>query len=368
MGNESFTYDKNGNRLTDGTYSYTWDAADQVTAVTKKGETKPFVTYTYDEDGRRIQKVVGTTVTNYHYDGDSLNVLYETNGSNTVTKSYTYSDAGQLVAMKKGSVKYYYHYNAHGDVIGISDKDGNRLATYEYDAWGNPLKADETAAVKDNAYRYAGYQYDHETGMYYLMARYYEPKHGVFLSLDPDPGDEDDIITQNGYTYANNNPVMFVDPDGHYFWLAVNAGFAAYDGYKAYKAGKGWRGVGGAVASAFGPGKYVKGAKAALGFAKSYKLSRKKLATPVRSSSAYRNVTEKGSRLKNIQTNTSRRNFEKNLRRNGYKKSIHNKGVISMTKGGSRYTIRGFSKSTKGPTAEFFSKGSRKASMKIRLK
>ncbi|WDF02374.1 hypothetical protein PQ477_12660 [Shouchella hunanensis] len=51
-------------------------------------------------------------------------------------------------------------------------------------------------------------------------------------------------------------------------WLAVNAGFAAYDGYKAYKAGKGWRGVGGAVASAFGPGKYVKGAKAALGFAK----------------------------------------------------------------------------------------------------
>ncbi len=140
--------------------------------------------------------------------------------------------------MKKGSVKYYYHYNAHGDVIGISDKDGNRLATYEYDAWGNPLKVDETATVKDNTYRYAGYQYDHETGMYYLMARYYEPKHGVFLSLDPDPGDEDDIITQNGYTYANNNPVMLVDPDGHYFWLAVNAGFAAYDGYKAYKAGK----------------------------------------------------------------------------------------------------------------------------------
>ena len=246
MGNESFTYDKNGNRLTDGTYSYTWDAADQVTAVTKKGETKPFVTYTYDEDGRRIQKAVGTTVTNYHYDGDSLNVLYETNGSNTVTKSYTYSDAGQLVAMKKGSVKYYYHYNAHGDVIGISDKDGNRLATYEYDAWGNPLKADETAAVKDNAYRYAGYQYDHETGMYYLMARYYEPKHGVFLSLDPDPGDEDDIITQNGYTYANNNPVMLVDPDGHYVWALVGGAIGGISSYKAARAkgARGWKLVG----------------------------------------------------------------------------------------------------------------------------
>ncbi len=104
--------------------------------------------------------------------------------------------------------------------------------------------------------------------MYYLMVRYYEPKHGVFLSLDPDPGDEDDIITQNGYTYANNNPVMLVDPDGHWVWLAVNAGFAAYDGYKAYKAGKGWKGAAWAAASNFGPGKVFKGAKKALGFAK----------------------------------------------------------------------------------------------------
>ncbi|GAF11231.1 wall-associated protein precursor [Bacillus sp. JCM 19046] len=172
VGNESLTYDKNGNRLTDGAYSYTWDAADQITAITKKGESNPFVTYAYDEDGRRIQKAVRTSVTNYFYGGDSLNVLYETNGSNAVTNTYTYSDSGQLVSMKKGSTKYYYHYNAHCDIIGISDKDGNRLATYEYDAWGNPLKVEETAAVKDNSYRYAGYQYDHETGMYYLMARY----------------------------------------------------------------------------------------------------------------------------------------------------------------------------------------------------
>ena len=39
----------------------------------------------------------------------------------------------------------------------------------------------------------------------------------------------------NGYTYADNNPVMLTDPDGHFAWMALNAGFAAYDGYKAYK-------------------------------------------------------------------------------------------------------------------------------------
>ena len=111
------------------------------------------------------------------------------------------------------------------------------VASYVYDAWGNILYQEGSYADK-NPYRYAGYTYDKETGHYYLMARYYNPAQGVFTPMDPDPGDEDDILTQNGYTYANNNPVMVVDPDGHYVWAVVNAGFAVYDGYKAYKAGK----------------------------------------------------------------------------------------------------------------------------------
>ncbi|MBJ7950027.1 hypothetical protein JDS95_28360 [Bacillus cereus group sp. N24] len=79
----------------------------------------------------------------------------------------------------------------------------------------------------------------------------------MFLSVDPDPGDDDDPVTQNGYTYADNNPVMGVDPDGPLPWLAINAGFAAYDGYKAYKSGASWKRVGMASARGFvGGGRY----------------------------------------------------------------------------------------------------------------
>lgn len=46
------------------------------------------------------------------------------------------------------------------------------------------------------------------------MARYYNLDTGVFLSLDPVRGDTMNPITMNGYNYANNNPVMNVDPDG----------------------------------------------------------------------------------------------------------------------------------------------------------
>ena len=55
--------------------------------------------------------------------------------------------------------------------------------------------------------------YDKEIGMYYLIARYYNPEHGVFYRWIH-PGDNDDPVTQNGYTYGDNNPVM-MDPDGH---------------------------------------------------------------------------------------------------------------------------------------------------------
>ncbi|EFR94962.1 cell wall-associated protein [Listeria innocua FSL J1-023] len=87
----------------------------------------------------------------------------------------------------------------------------------------------------------------------------------MFTAYDPDPGDEDDPQTMNGYNYANNNPVMYVDPDGHWVWLAINAGFAAYDGYKTYKKTKSWKKAGlAAGSSALGGGKF-KLAKKAVG-------------------------------------------------------------------------------------------------------
>jgi len=60
------------------------------------------------------------------------------------------------------------------------------VAAYEYDAWGNVVKSDTKGIAADNPFGYAGYMYDKEIGMYYLIARYYNPEHGVFLSVDPD--------------------------------------------------------------------------------------------------------------------------------------------------------------------------------------
>ncbi|PEA31491.1 type IV secretion protein Rhs [Bacillus toyonensis] len=153
--------------------------------------------------------------------------------------------------------------------MAMTDANGQVVANYEYDAWGNVLKNDAKGIAAENKFGYAGYLYDKEIGMYYLIARYYNPEHGVFLSIDPDPGDEDDPVTQNGYTYADNNPVMNVDSDGHLAWMLFNAGFAAYDGYNAYKK-NGWKAAAIAVGVGLVGGATFKGGKIAYKAAKNW--------------------------------------------------------------------------------------------------
>ncbi|WP_159101251.1 RHS repeat domain-containing protein [Paenilisteria rocourtiae] len=119
--------------------------------------------------------------------------------------------------MKIGNKTVFYQYNSHGDVVALTDEDGLVIGEYVYDAWGNIVKEMlTTEEARQNSFKYAGYFHDTETGMYYLNARYYEAKQGVFLSVDSEPGDEINPLTMNGYTYANNNPVEFIDADGEY--------------------------------------------------------------------------------------------------------------------------------------------------------
>ena len=246
---QAFTYDDNGNRLSDGTYDYQWDDMDRLVSIKKKGTSTIIVTYTYDDDGRRLSKKIGDQQINYHYDGDSIDVLYETDQTGKVVRHYIYSDDNIRLAVKNDKETLYYHYNGHGDVIGLTDDTGKLVAEYEYDAWGNILSSKEqTELAKTNPYKYAGYTYDKESNQYYLMARYYNPEQGVFISIDPDPGDDDDPLTMNGYAYGDNNPVMNIDPDGHWVWWAVGGFHSAYSGYKTYKRTKSWKKAGWAAA------------------------------------------------------------------------------------------------------------------------
>ncbi|MGO1059171.1 DNRLRE domain-containing protein [Planococcus sp. FY231025] len=216
-----YTYDDNGNRLKDGKYSYVYDKFNRLTSV-KNLSGATISIYAYDEKGRRISKTTNGKTTNYHYD-QGINVLFETDNSGNVTTEYIYDSFGLPTVMTKNNLNYYFIYNSNHEITYLTDQKGVVVASYTYDAWGNILTEDGPMAT-ENPFRYKSYYYDYDTEMYYLIARYYEPTEGVFISSDPNGGDIESPNTQNGYNYAINNPVRFIDPDGHMYVDRVKLG------------------------------------------------------------------------------------------------------------------------------------------------
>ena len=210
VGSRNYQYDGNGNLISDGIRVYIFNEFNQLIEITDTSGQR-IANYTYDEEGKRKSKKTSEGTIHYYYDGNQL--LYETNDTNQVLREYTYDPNGQVLTMTKNGETFTYLFNYHGDVLALTDSRGDVVASYTYDAWGNILSQSGTLA-SENPYRYAGYRYDQDTKLYYLLARYYNPEDGGFLSIDPLRGELEDPLTLNGYTYVSNNPVKFVDPNG----------------------------------------------------------------------------------------------------------------------------------------------------------
>jgi len=113
--------------------------------------------------------------------------------------------------------RYFYVTNQQGDVTAILNNAGTPVAAYTYDAWGNILTATGSMADtlgKYNPLRYRGYVYDQEYEFYYLQSRYYNPETSRFLNADALTSTGQGILGNNMFAYCQNNPVMFIDPDG----------------------------------------------------------------------------------------------------------------------------------------------------------
>ncbi|MBE6590110.1 MAG: RHS repeat-associated core domain-containing protein, partial [Ruminococcaceae bacterium] len=113
--------------------------------------------------------------------------------------------------------------NLQGDVIAITNSYGNVVARYTYDAWGVcTVVSDETGIIaRVNPFRYRGYYYDSEIGLYYLQSRYYDPQVGRFVN-----GDECDNIGVSRtvcshclFAYYENNPINNTDKFGFFSWI-----------------------------------------------------------------------------------------------------------------------------------------------------
>ena len=107
----------------------------------------------------------------------------------------------------------------------IIDSTGDSVVKYTYNAWGRCRSTGKSTIASINPYRYRGYYYYTESGLDFLQTRYYDPYTGRFLSMDDvEYIDPEAIGGVNLYAYCNNNPVMGVDPSGHFVITALLIG------------------------------------------------------------------------------------------------------------------------------------------------
>ena len=135
------------------------------------------------------------------------------------TLKYVYA-GDELVGFVLNGVSYLYRKNVFGDIVGILNSNGVEVAKYAYDAWGHCLiQLDSSGIATANPFRYRGYYYDSDLGLYYLKSRYYDAETGRFISPDSPKYLASEILNGlNLYAYCNNNPVMNIDPNGNAWW------------------------------------------------------------------------------------------------------------------------------------------------------
>ncbi len=262
---QAITYDAQGNPISYLGDTLTWEKGRQLKSFGSN-------TYTYNANGIRTGKVVNGVAHTYTLDG--MNILREVWGENELTTLYDNEEA--VCGITFNGAAYFFLKNLQGDVIALTNADGEVIARYTYDAWGKILSVTDNAgnAITDatnialvNPYRYRSYYYDTETSLYYLNSRYYNPETGRFVTydvllhysvLDENAG----LLAVNTYCYCINNPVNYIDIEGKsitavLIGIGIGAllgalGGWAYSKYFNIPKSKSWKYIlGGALIGAF---------------------------------------------------------------------------------------------------------------------
>jgi RHS repeat-associated protein len=217
-GGTTISYDLNGNMAGDGVNTYMWNARDQLSAVTKTGQTLP--SFVYDAFGRRQKKILGATVTSYLYDG--ANVVQELTGASPSANMLTGVGVDEVFQRNEAAVTRTLLSDALGSAIALADTAGVVQTSYAYAPFGAMTF---TGTTSTNTSQFTGRENDND-GLFFYRARYYHPVMSRFVSEDPLGFSGGDA---NLYAYTGSSPTNFNDPSGMILpWLGACVAGAAF--------------------------------------------------------------------------------------------------------------------------------------------
>ena len=226
---EQLQYDLDGNLPSDGRWSYTWDGENRLIGMTVTTSAGPLyqLTFAYDWQGRRIQKVSvtnGVTIATCNFLYDGWNLEAEMGSSGTLVRSYVWgadlSGSPQGAGGVGGLLETRYYgatttnafaaFDGNGNVSAlVNAANGTVVANYEYGPFGEVIRNSGPMA-KVNPIRFSTKYQDDESDLLYYGCRYYKPSTGTWPNRDS----LEEKGGNNLYGFADNNAITDIDADG----------------------------------------------------------------------------------------------------------------------------------------------------------
>ena len=188
------SYDLDGNMTRHGEWTYAYDSGNRLVSVASNGIT--IATMSYDTQGRRVKKVAADGTHRYFYDGWLLVYEHIVRPDNTTNEiDYVWgkdisgsrdgaAGIGGLLYLKRDGAIYVPFYDAYGNILCYCDAQGNVVARYTYDAFGNTIS--QSGSLADTfSLRFSTKYFDPESGLYYYGYRFYHPILMRWLTEDP---------------------------------------------------------------------------------------------------------------------------------------------------------------------------------------
>jgi RHS repeat-associated protein len=214
VGGVSYGFDSNGNTTAEGARQFVYNQNQRLIRVVDSSVTKG--EYTYNGDGQRVKKVVNSLTTIFHYNRDGL-LIAESDGSGATTAEYVYLNNIPLAKIEGGNA-YFYHTDSLGTPQKMTDGSGRVVWAADYKPFGEVAI---TVSTITNNLRFPGQYGDAETGMYYNYYRTFNPPRGGYIEADP-------IGIEAGqnhlYIYVGGNPIKLKDSKGLWTYPGTPSG------------------------------------------------------------------------------------------------------------------------------------------------
>ncbi|NLH72946.1 MAG: RHS repeat-associated core domain-containing protein [Verrucomicrobia bacterium] len=233
---ETFSYDADGNLVSDGRWKYSWDGENRLVEMIRDTDNpagaRQRLVFEYDHQGRRIRKQFFTYNGDWQkqsdvvflYDGWNLVAELDANASNAKVRTYVWGSdlsgsmqgaggiGGLLKVTQHGSqvTHHFVAYDGNGNVMGlVNTADGSLSARYEYGPFGEPIRISGAISIL-NPIRFSSKYTDDQSGLVYYGYRYYNPSTGRWINRDP----IGELGGKSIYGFVKNDVCGLVDPYG----------------------------------------------------------------------------------------------------------------------------------------------------------